>query len=129
MEFSPKQGSVTTNKLCLLYLFQRWQNYYFNFPFRIVGSKLAVRFLSNGTYKFSTVFGFTTKHITSCSNGRITVGCARSSQIIANYFAPLSKALFGNTKSTKYLFVKAVFLTFVWWVTPQFSPSRFGVHR
>ena len=80
MEFSPKQGSVTTNKLCLLYLFQRWQNYYFISYFCIVGSKLMVGFLSNGNYKIGTVFGFTTHHITSCSNGQNTVGCFHSVQ-------------------------------------------------
>ena len=54
---------------------------------------------------------------------------ARASHILANRNLPLSLALFGNTKLAKYLFVKAVFLKLVWWVTPQFSPTRFGVQR
>lgn len=32
-------------------------------------------------------------------------------------------ALFGTTKSTKYLIVRAVFSKMVWWVKPQFSPT------
>jgi len=49
--------------------------------------------------------------------------------IIANNNLPIKRALFGTTKSAKYLFVKAVFSKLIWWVTPQFSPDRFGYYR
>ena len=68
-------------------------------------------------------------------NKRIKHGTANSLlgsaplHILANYYQPLMRALYGTTSSSAFYILRAVFYKAVWWVTPQFSPELFGYIR